>query len=141
MSLVHFLIAFFLIRYIRKALQTPVLVPTWDKVLVGARLASIVLIVAEVALPDEFGIKWLWHLYLLSLISFLFWQQEFNPIRATLYALLPYLIISLLADLVRIPDQDRYELWANYIDSARFFAFIWMIAMLINYQKQNKALA
>lgn len=140
MAIGHFLVAFFLIRYLRNALQTSTYLPGWDKILVGTRIAIIALLVIEVIFSAESVTTWLWHALLLLMAGAIFWQSEFRPVRNVLYAVVPYILISLFSDLIEWIDPERYDAWDNYIGSALFFAFIWMIAMWFNMQKQRKAL-
>ncbi len=140
MSIGSFLVAFFLIRYLRNALQTPTQLPWWDKILVSTRWAVIALLLLEVFLPVEAVTAWLWHVLLLLMMGILYRQSEFRPVRTVLYAIAPYILISLFSDLLAVWDPDLYESWDNYIGSALFFAFLWMVAMWLNMQKQQKAL-
>lgn len=140
MSIGSFLVAFFLIGYLRNALQTSTQLPKWDKILVTTRYAIIALLVIEVVFSLESVTTWIWHALLLVMAGTIFWQSEFRAVRTLLYAVVPYILVSLLSDLIEVIDPEQYESWDSYIGSAIFFAFVWMFAMWLNTRKQQKAL-
>ena len=140
MSIGPFLVAFFLIRYLRKALQTATLLPKWDKILVGSRYVIISLVGIEIAFQAAKITIWVWLILLLLMVGTIYWQDVFRSVRTVLYAVVPYILISLFSNLVHVLEPALYKLWDNYIDSALFFALVWMLAMWLNMQKQQKAL-
>ncbi|MCY7351816.1 MAG: histidine kinase [Cytophagaceae bacterium] len=140
MSITPFLIAFFLIRAIRKSLQTAVRFPKWDKLLAMAFFAAIALLVAEVTLDADFVTKWLWHLFLLSLVGIAFYSPEFRPVRTSLFAVAPYVVVSFLSDVVEQVAPTFFEAYDTYFSTVETFAIVWLFAIWISTLRQQKAL-
>lgn len=139
MSIGHFLVILFLIQYLRNALLTKTQLPYWDKILVNTRYAIIALFAIEAIWWDS-ELIWVWHVLLFVMVGILLYKSEFAPVRNVVYALAPFMVISLFGDLLEIINSDLFEDWDNYIASALFFAYIWMGAMWLNMRKQQKAL-
>jgi signal transduction histidine kinase len=134
------IIAFFLIRHLRKTLRTTSALPEWDKPLTYAMIGVAVLFVLDaIFLPDIFT-AWLWHILMLLLIWFTFRQNELYPARNVMLAVLPLILVFILTDLIKLLPERLYSSIHNYPDFAVPFAVIWMVAMLIISRKQQKAL-
>jgi len=138
----EFILAFFMFRYLRRSLRTSAMLPRWDKILLGGMIASIVLIVAEIASDDinQFT-SWLAYLFLLYIGYLIYMKEEFSRGKSVLAAVLPFIIVSFLTKIVQLWNADIYNSWENYFEVASGFSVIWMIVMLIITNKQNKALA
>ena len=140
MSITPFLIAFFLIRAIRKSLQTAVRFPAWDRLLVMASYAAIAILIADASFLGEPATKWLWHFSLLTLVGIAFSQPEFRPVRTLLLAVAPYVVVSFFSDVVEQVAPTFFEAYDTYFNSAETFAIVWLIAIWVNAQRQQKAL-
>jgi C4-dicarboxylate-specific signal transduction histidine kinase len=57
-----------------------------------------------------------------------------------MYAYIPVILASIVKDIVTLLPRSWEETIEDYIDVVTVFAFIWMVAMLIIANKQNKAL-
>jgi signal transduction histidine kinase len=55
-------------------------------------------------------------------------------------ALLPFILISFLKDTIQLFNNNLLTTLDGYFNTANFFAVFWLIAMLINSNKQRKAL-
>jgi signal transduction histidine kinase len=79
-------------------------------------------------------------LALLALIFIVYNVEELRNYRSTMYAYLPFILISVLKHVLGIlPDRWEEEI-ESYIDAAIGFAFVWMVGMLVVANKQKKAL-
>jgi two-component system, NtrC family, sensor kinase len=57
-----------------------------------------------------------------------------------MYAVLPYILLSIFGDLIKLINRDFYYNWSNFFKIAELFAVIWMVAMWLINRKQKKAL-
>jgi len=137
----EFLLAILFIRYLRKSLQTGTLFPKWDKIFLAAMIASIALMILEIVLSGSRPVTtWLAHAILLGIVYIIFSQKAFSAAKPVMYAVLPYIVISVVSDLVKLITPVFYKEWNNYFETAGLFAIIWLCAMLIITRKQKKAL-
>lgn len=137
----EFIIAIVIIRYLRKNLQTKILLPQWDKILWGGMIASVILLVLEAAVSASRPIaQWLSYVILFGLVYLLFSRQEFRPVKPILYAVLPLIIVLFISSLAEAINVDFKNKWGNYFDTATLFAGIWLVAMLLISNKQKKTL-
>ncbi len=138
----EYILAFFMFRYLRRSLRTSDMLPRWDKILLGGMIASVVLIVTEIASDDinQFT-SWLAYLLLLYIGYLIYMKEEFSQGKSVLAAVLPFIIVSFLTKMVQLANAGFYQSWENYFEVASGFSVIWMIVMLIITNKQNKALA
>lgn len=137
----EFLMAFFLMLHLRKSLETKKLFPSWDRILVVGMTVSMVFMVLGITLEvTRLGTMWFAHAILLAIVYVINTNKIFSPAKPVMYAVLPYIIISILGDLVKLISIDFYNDWSNYFSTASFFAIVWLVAMLIINRKQRKAL-
>ncbi len=140
MTLDFFLIIF-LTRYFRKSLKDSGKLAQWDKILTGLMIISIALLVLEVIDSiNSNGIKWIAHLIMLFMVYLAFWQKELRPVRTMMYAVLPFIVISFIDDLIELLSKNFYNKWENYFSNGSLFAVVWMFAMWFVVKKQRKAL-
>jgi len=135
------LLAVFVVRYLRKSLQTSSQLPKWDRILVIIMYAAIVLFVLNVTFHEQkVATLWLSHLLLLYLVYILYSQKEFKPARQVMLAIAPFILVSLFNDIIKLADADIYNQWKGFAGAVTVCSFIWMVAMLIIINKQKKAL-
>ena len=135
------IIAIVIAGYLRKTLQTKSEHPKWDRELTVILYAAIVLLATDVlAHTWDPVIKWISNLLLLYLVYFLFTKKENDKIRAVLYAAAPFIILSVVSDIIRLTFIEKFTAWKTIIDVATSFSFVWMIVMWIIATRQNKAL-
>ncbi|MGZ8538834.1 MAG: ATP-binding protein [Flavisolibacter sp.] len=139
--ILEFILLVFIIRYLQKSLHTASLLPQWNRLLRGVLYSAIVLLVVNmsVSVAQPFTI-WLSHLLLLFLLYILYTQIEFRPARPLMLAVSPFILVSLLTDIVRLINAKWYYKWNGYFDAAISFSIIWLVAMMIINRKQQKAL-
>jgi len=134
------ILAFFLLRYLRKTLRTTSIFARWDKPLTYAMIGIAILFVLERIFSVQALIIWVWHLIILLIIGISFKKDELHPARSTMLAVLPLALVFFLSDLIKLLPNRLYEAIKDYPDFAIPFAVIWMVAMLIISRKQRKAL-
>jgi two-component system, NtrC family, sensor kinase len=139
--IMEFLMAFFLMLHLRKSLDIKKRFSSWNKILVAGMAVSMVFMVLGVTLQvTKQGTMWFAHAILLGIVYVIYTNKIFSSAKPVMYAVLPYIIISILGDLVELISSDFYNDWDNYFSTASFFAVVWMVAMFIINRKQKKAL-
>ncbi|MFZ1805722.1 MAG: ATP-binding protein [Cyclobacteriaceae bacterium] len=122
-------------------MQTKVLLQNWDKIFQVGAFSSFALMVMDVAFRSlQPQMAWIAHGVIFTLLYFLLTRKEFQPVKSIVYALLPMVIVNLLEDVIKLINRNFYTTWENYIGSAFMFSVLWLIAMLIVNNKQQKAL-
>ncbi len=134
------IIAFFILWHMRKALRLLAPNPKWNKWLLFGMIGIGVIFLLEKSLIKESVSVWIWHVVLLALIYIVYKFPVFDRLRAIIMAVLPYLILVLLSNLVELILPDIFKKIENYLQLARVAAVAWLIAMLIRSNKQNKAI-
>ncbi len=131
-----------LIIYLRRYLHTKTLLPQWEKVLLYGMYVSIALLVIDVTIPVSRPFTvWFAHAMLFYLIYLSLNIKEFQPAKSIVNAITPLILLNFLEDVTRLVSISFYNDWEYYFGTAKVFAFIWMVAMLIINNKQRKALA
>ena len=134
------LIAFFLLWDIRRILRTSTDFTGWDKKIKLALFAVVGLFVLEKIFRVEQITMWIWHALLIAIIATINFNTVFNAARSLMFAVLPFVIISLFSDIFKLLLGSDYEVIDNYVDVATVFSIIWMVAMLLISKKQRRAL-
>jgi signal transduction histidine kinase len=134
------IISFLLLVRLRKTLQTFSPDPTWDRWLKIGMIAVGVLFLLEGILHLEFIIRWIWLIVLPVIISLPFREERFYPVRMTMYAVMPLVIISLLSNIIAALWQASRFTIHKYEEYAYPVAITWLIALLILSRRQLKAL-
>jgi signal transduction histidine kinase len=73
-------------------------------------------------------------------IYMVFKREELQSYRNTMYAFIPIAILGMVRHLLAFLPASWEKIAEDYVEAAIAFGFIWMIAMLIIANKQNKAL-
>jgi two-component system, NtrC family, sensor kinase len=111
----------------------------WEKWFGYARFFTVFLLAAEILLSASGTIRWIWHIFLVSLLVFTFQQKEMRTLRMFLLAFAPTVVISILRDLTLVILTDFYNQWENYFDNAIMLSVIWLVAILYSHYRQSKA--
>ncbi len=134
-------LVFIIIGYLRRSLQIKTAFPEWNRILTLFIIFAAVLIGAQFAFRDQIIIfEWLSHVLLFSLIFIIISKEEFQPVKSIIYIVLPYLIVSVIADFIKLIAEGFFHEWINYFEAAKSFAIVWLIAMLFITRKQRKAI-
>lgn len=130
-----------ILYYLRRNLESKTQLPEWDKIFVRGMIISFILFGVQYTLP-WLGIvlNWLSYVAIFYLIYLSLKNPVFKPVKSLVNAVIPYIMIEFIADLTDAINKPFYEDWEFVFESASFFAFIWMIAMLFVNNKQRKAL-
>jgi len=136
------ILVFLLLRFMRRTLKNGnALRPGWDRYIFYASIGVwVVWLILETALPDAVS-GWIWHLILVGMVYILYKRPEFFSIRNVLYALVPFVALSIIKDVVKLPDNDFFKKVDDIMDYAIPFTIIWMIVMWLVSNKQQRALA
>lgn len=137
----EFILLIILFNYLRKKLQTKVLLQNWDKIFQIGIFLSIALMVMDVTIRSlRPQLAWIAHGVIFSLFYFLLTRKAFQPVKSIVFALLPMVIVNLAQDVTKLVNRNFYTTWENYFASAFLFSVLWLIAMLIINNKQQKAI-
>ena len=113
------LLAVFVVRYLRKSLQTSSLLPKWDRILVIIMYAAIALFVVYLSVPElKTPATWLSHLLLLYLVYILYNEKEFQSARQVMLAIAPFILVSLFGDITKLTDENKYTAWKAFVGTA-----------------------
>ncbi|HEY2725930.1 MAG TPA: ATP-binding protein [Parafilimonas sp.] len=137
----QFIIIILVVRYLRKTLNTPVTTPAWDKRFQMAIYISIGLFVASLivsSLSLLFNIAG--YLILFGLIYLIKEKEEFKPAKFLFVALLPYLAVSVLSELVKATAKQFYTNQKNIIDSINTCTILWGFGVWLVTRRQQKEL-
>jgi len=111
----------------------------WEKWFSYARFFTVFLFLAEIFLSASNTTRWIWHIFLVSLLLFTFQQKEMRTLRMFLLAFAPNVVVSILRDLTLVTLTDFYNRWENYFDNAIMLSVIWLVAILFSHYRQSKA--
>ncbi len=111
----------------------------WEKWFGYARFFTMFLFAAEVILSASGTTRWIWHIFLVSLLLFTFQQKELRTLRMFLLAFAPYVAVSILRDFTQVILTNFYNRWENYFENAVMLSVIWLAAILFSQYRQNKA--
>lgn len=91
-------------------------------------------------LREQLLVHWFWHLILLGLIIVIYKRPELIRLRNLMFAVLPLVIVGLLRDLSGLFGTKSFRKVDEYLDYADPFVFVWMIAMFVIYNRQQKTI-
>ena len=111
----------------------------WVRWFSYARFFSVFLFISEIILSASGTVRWIWYLFLVSILLFAFQQKEMRQLRMFLLAFVPYVAVSVIKDLSEVILKDFYTQWNNYYDNAIMLSVIWLLAILYSQSRQNKA--
>ncbi|MGC4034632.1 MAG: ATP-binding protein [Chitinophagaceae bacterium] len=135
-----FILIFIVTRFLRKSLKET-LSEKWDRRLNALVICAGVILALEIIFS---GLKsttvWLGHALLLYLLYILYSEKEFRGARQVMLAIAPFILVSVLDDLIKIVNKSLYNEINGWLETASVFSIIWMVAMLIITNRQKKAL-
>jgi len=83
------LLAFFLVRYLRKSLRKFSPDSKWDQILTFSMYGIIALFIVQLILKFEPVTRWMWYPLLFAITVIIFKNKIFEFAKKTLYAVLP----------------------------------------------------
>ena len=134
------ILAFFLIRHLRKTLQTFSPNSVWDKVLIQIMYGTAALFALQFVLHIGNFTIWIWHLLLISLCVAAYKKQEFSRARNMFLATMPFAFLIIVSEISKNFSDDFFTAIKKYLDYAYPVAITWAITMLIISGRQRKAL-
>jgi two-component system NtrC family sensor kinase len=129
-----------IIAQVRKHLIRSKQLPDLQELLKKSIVVAAVLFVLTNVEPIQEIVRLLVDALLLLSIYVVYKREELKSYRNIMYAYIPFIILSIVKHLTTwLPDawEDEVE---TYVDAATAFTIIWLVAMLIIANKQNKAL-
>jgi len=134
-----YILLIIIFSYLRKTLQSKILLPQIDKYLFMGFWLSIMLLMTEIILDSSKGItSWIAHMILFTVIYFCLTQKEFKSVKSFIYSILPFVAVNFIEDFIELINSSFHEEWNNYFDTAIFFSIIWFFAMFFITRKQRK---
>jgi two-component system, NtrC family, sensor kinase len=134
------LISFLLLLQVRRILQKNALHPQWQKYCLWGMVAIGILFVLQETFSTEDVSMWVWHIILLGIIGFIMLRQEFQSLRGIVFSFLPLIIISVFKDVFGFSKSDWAATLVHYLDLVTPLAIIWLVVMLVIFNKQRRAL-
>lgn len=135
------IIAIVFSSYLQKTLHTATEFPKSDRLLVLIRNGAIVLMVVSFVIKAfDPVIPWLTHALLLYFVYLLYHEKEFSNARPVLLAVAPFILLSIITDVLRLTDTNQYNTWKDLIKLAYVFSGIWLVVFWFNTRRQKKAL-
>ncbi len=137
----EFVLAMLIIRYLRRYLEKENLLGIWEKKLIIATAIAIALLVVGLVLHNltsTAGV--LMDLMLLYILWTTYNTKALQPLKPAIYAVLPIVVVSLLANVTELISKSFYNKWNDYFETAQLFAVLWMVAMWFITKKQRKAI-
>jgi signal transduction histidine kinase len=136
------LLAVGVIHLVRKTLDTPRLVPEWDKVLSKVWLGSIVFFVLTLIPFLSFLKDWYGRVIYLFLLITVYLMREHRSARLLAGALLPVAAVYVVNNLFRLVLPTLYDDNKEFFETAASFAGLWLfgfgIYVLIQNNKETK---
>jgi two-component system NtrC family sensor kinase len=125
--------------FLRKTLQSKILLPKIDKYLFVGFYISIVLLITSIIFDASKGVLgWIAHLMLIGLLYFSLTLNEFKPVKSIIYSILPFIIVNFLKDSTEFINTNFYTVLSNYFETGIAFSIIWFFAMFFINKKQRK---
>lgn len=135
-----FLAAFLLLRRLRKSLETSTLYGKWSNILTYCSWVTAGVFVIVASLLDGTPGDILSLLYLAGVIAYFYKEPDFKEAIPLLKALYPFIAICIVTRLIKIISPVFYDHYGSYFDMAVIAGFVWIFAIWVNYNKQQKAL-
>lgn len=131
----------FMLTYLRHFMRQNKLYPEWDKkisnIIVGV---VVVFILQTIFSKTRTPLMWLAFAAIAWLSNLIITKKEFAGAKPVLNAVLPFAVLALLGELIKLVSRSFYYDINTYLDTAKSFALLWMFAMWIIDSRQKKAL-
>jgi len=114
--------------------------PEWPPKIVKAYIVIGVLFSLYYALNESAIISWIFSLGILAIFYIIYRIEDFQRLRSLMYAFLPLIILEVLQQATQLGNWEWLNNLENGLENTKPFAIIWLIAMFIIINRQNKAL-
>jgi two-component system NtrC family sensor kinase len=136
-----FVIVALIIRFLRSNLKTADTMPEWDKKLLVAMYVAIGLFVASfLAKPFSVLFDILGFVMAGGLLYLINKEEKFKPFKFLVIAILPYLVVLVLTEIMKLATKGLYAKEKNLIDAINTFAVLWGLGVWLVTRKQQKEL-
>ncbi len=137
----EFIIIILLFQYLRKSLQTAATLPAWDRIFKWTVYLSIAMLALQFTASSLYGIdKLVAYAILTGLVYLLYSDKNFITQKFLITAILPYVLISISSQAIRLVDPALYKKWHDLIDAINSFAIIWGFGTWWVTKRQQKEL-
>ena len=141
----QFVLVILIVTYLRRAFQTKIVMPEWNRKLNLLMYVAITCMILELVLSSlSSGLHIIFTLLedvlVGGLLYIIYKQEEFKQARFLLTALLPYAILSFFDDVLHIPGKHFYSRIEDIAQSILLFAVIWGVGVWLVSRKQQKEL-
>ncbi len=138
----YFLYIIIISRYLGYFLKESEYKAKWNGLLTAVMYGAIALWVASFFTNHFFEILiiWIGQITLVIIAWLLYSQPEFKVAKLLLNAVLPYVAITLIANITRLISLSFYVQWEGTFNTAVTFAVIWSLGVWLVIRNQNKEL-
>ncbi len=137
----EFIIIILVVIYLRRALKAKLFIPEWHDRLQWLLYASIGLLVAQTLVDNtRVVLHWVGMIMLGWLLYNLNKNEKFKEAKFLVTAIVPYLVVAFVIEVIRLININLYNRWSNWTDAIQTFAFIWGVGTWIVTRKQRKEL-
>src|SRR5271170_105097 len=106
----NLILAFFITRYYRRNIQTSFTPGELNKLFTAAWVSMVFMFAAGVSFHRSGTvILWLSYLVVLFLVSLPFWRTEFSQAKSVIFSVLPFVIVSLVGDTMKLVALNLYN--------------------------------
>jgi len=128
--------------YLRKNLIQKDPKSKWDSYLLyGLSIPVFLIIILQAVHGSSNLINWLSDVLLGGLVYIAFTEKDFENVKSNLIGVAPLLVIYVLEDILHLILPKTFHSWSEYISTAKFFAFCWLVAIWFIGKRQSKAIA
>ena len=109
-----------------------------ERIFITAFYFSVFLFIVSIFLKADNIASWVWNVFIVAMIVFALKQNEFKLLRLSIFAFVPFIIISVINDLTLLLNKQLYLEWKKYFEFAVGFAYMWMGVIIFTQNKQLK---
>ena len=109
-----------------------------ERIFMAAFYFSVFLFIVSIFFKADNIASWVWNVFIVAMIVFALKQNEFKLLRLSIFAFVPFIIISVINDLTLLIDKQLYLEWKKYFEFAVGFAYMWMGVIIFTQNKQLK---
>lgn len=136
------IITIIIVGYLRKSLQMRISMPEWNTKLSLAMYAAVALLIVHFTFRSFDGFtQWLALILLSGLVYVIHDNKEFSKVAFLVTAIVPYLVVSAVINLVKAISISTYENWEQWLEAANTFAVIWGFGTWFITRRQRKELS
>ncbi len=137
-----FILVFFVLRFLGKTINTKELYPRWDSAIKIALPALMILFLSGLFFKPAVPIlNWVGKISMLALLYILYHVRANKNTRSVYIAILPYILISFIAQIIKDAAPEFFSKWDNLTESIELFSILWGIGVWIVTSRQRKELA